>query len=282
VRKLSGEVQKGLVSRCASLTAANIENFKSSYPDFEKDEDNRYPSALLDCTRGVHEVVGESIVGRIFEEAEGLSLVPRVLVYCTNTDRKEFERSVPDCDLDFAFDDKEAAQMMRKNKYDGVIVGFWDAKTKVVGAGKNIHILYFNAGEGENYIVGEHQPDCRRALLALPSFQAEYANKFVFSFMIDKPLKRDPNLYKRFISDRMANELLDFENRVKEILEESITLDVNGNPDHTDLLFYSKLLSIYGIKEQPEPEQPTRTIDGGRLLETIRKKQTKLNPIRTP
>ena len=280
VLKLSGEEYSGLADRCASLTAANIERFKASYPNFTADEDsknrypaeNRYPSALLDCTRGAHEVVGESIVKRIFEEAEELTLKPRVLIYCNDVPKEEIARCIPGCELDFAFDDREAIQKMRETDFDGIILGFWDTKTKAFGGNKSIHVLYLDAGDRDHYIIGEHHPDCRKALLALPGYQVDYAEKFVFNFMIDKPLKRSLGLHTRFISDRIKNGLLDFEKRVKEILRGSITFDADGNPDGSALLFYCKLLSIYGVKEQSKPEEPTHTVDGRKLLQSIRRK----------
>jgi hypothetical protein len=272
VLELSGEEHSGLVDRCTSLTAANIKRFKSSYPDFGiVDEDGktrypneaRYPKGLLDCTKGAHELVGESIVKRIFEEAEKLALEPRILIYCNDVPKEEITRCMPGCELDFAFDDKEAVEKMKGKQYDGIVLGFWEAKSKAMGTDKNIHVLYFDTDDRDHYIIGEHQPNCRKALLALPSFQSDYIKKFVFNFMIDKPLKRDPNLYGRFISDRIRNEMTEFENTVRNILREL---------DPVELQYFARLLCTYGIEEQQETEQPTHTVDGGKLLQSIRRK----------
>jgi hypothetical protein len=274
--ELSGEEHSGLVDRCASLTAANIERFKNSYPDFGMvDEDgktrypneNRYPPGLLDCTKGAHELIGERIIRPIFKEAEELAskLKPRVLVYCNDVPKEEIARSMPGCELDFAFDDKEAVEKMRGTQYDGIVLGFWETKSKALGNDKNIHVLYLETDNRDHYIIGEHQPNCRKALLALPNFQVEYLEKFVFNFMIDKPLKRDPKLYGRFISDRIRDEITGFENKVRDILREL---------DPVELQYFARLLCTYGVEERqkPEPEQPKHTVDGGKLLQSIRRK----------
>lgn len=272
VLESSGEEHSGLVGLCASLTAANIEKFKNSYPFFGN-SNIQQAQELLDLTKGAHEMLGERTIKLIFHEAEerGLPLRPRILVYCNDVPKEDFIRNIPGCDLDFAFDDKEAIEKMRRNEYDGLIFGFWETKIKSLGAEKNIHALYLDAGDRKPYIIGEHHPEYRKALLALPNFQADYIDKFVFNFMIDKPLKRYPELHEKFLTDRIRNGMFDFENAVREKLSEL---------DPEEMLVYSKLLSIYGVKEQKEKRQTTRIIDGGKLLRDIKRK-TALYPVST-